>query len=62
MKENENLLKWSTSIMTIPLSSVIFFFGKIYMSFIMGDGSSSVREGCIRDRNLVLPALRRLIS
>ena len=30
MKENENLLKWSTSIMTIPLSSVIiFFFGKI---------------------------------
>ena len=28
MKENENLLKWSTSIMTIPLSSVIFFFRK----------------------------------
>ena len=26
MKENENLLKSSTSIMTIPLSSVIFFF------------------------------------
>ena len=25
MKENENLLKWSISIMTIPLSSVIFF-------------------------------------
>ena len=62
MKENENLLKWSISIMTIPLSSVIFFFGKIYMSFIMGDDSSSVREGCIRDSNLVLPALRRLIS
>ena len=32
------------------------------MSFIMGDDSSSVREGCIRDSNLVLPALRRLIS
>ena len=28
MKENENLLKWSTSIMTIPLSSVIFCFRK----------------------------------
>ena len=28
MKENENLLKWSTSIMTIPLSSVIIFFWK----------------------------------
>ena len=26
MKENENLLKWFTSIMTIPLSSVILFF------------------------------------
>ena len=28
MKENENLLEWSTSIMTIPLSSVIFFFSE----------------------------------
>ena len=63
MKENENLLKWSTSIMTIPLSSVIlvFFSEKIYMSFTMGDDNSSVREECIRDGNLVLSALRPLV-
>ena len=61
MKENENLLKWSISIMTITLSSVFFFSGKKEISFTMGDDNSYVKEECIRDGNLVLSALIPLV-